>query len=425
MNLLKISRVLFAAIVLQISMPLFSQNIKEKEVRNGPFFQMMYQDSLSSFLRSYVNATSSKYFQDPRIPRFLMVDRSDKFVFGIGGYVAALGYYDYRSMPGPSFVLNRIPIQSKMLPGDSFDLNMGLTRLSFKIIGRSKLGMINAYIETDFNNSQYHLRLRHAYIEIWGLRVGQSWSTYMDSEIMNTVDPQGFASLSSCRVPLLSYTALIGNGFKISAALEFTQKVSTTVDENIVEAKQVFPDMPISFSYSNKHFHIYAAYNQRMMKLSELGENAVSRYTSSFQLSGNVKINPEGEVNHIIYAQGIYNYGMNDRIQDLAGQGTSVIISSGKRLMDIPSSIGCYGGYHIKFGKSQFNAGYSYVRLWTDKELACGKIYKNAHYAVLNYMYNIARYGIVGLEAVYGYRKNILNQSGDDFRINLYLRYDF
>ena len=88
-NYSAIKRILFIIIVLQLFYPLYSQN--KKEDKKPPLIQMTYQDSLSSILKSYVEATSSKYFQDPRIPRFLMVDRNDTFVFGIGGYVAAHG----------------------------------------------------------------------------------------------------------------------------------------------------------------------------------------------------------------------------------------------------------------------------------------------------------------------------------------------
>ena len=39
--------------------------------------------------------SESPYFQDPRAPRFIMVDRKNRVAFGIGGYVKATTSYDF------------------------------------------------------------------------------------------------------------------------------------------------------------------------------------------------------------------------------------------------------------------------------------------------------------------------------------------
>ena len=135
-------------------------------------FSVVKYDTLSYVIKSYIEESSSKYFQDPTIPRFLIKDRTDSFIFGVGGYVAALGYYDNNNLAGPYFMVSSIPVGNKRLNPNYFDLNMSQTRLSFKVIGITKRGVVNAYIETDFAGSNYAMRLRHAYLEFMGIKIG-------------------------------------------------------------------------------------------------------------------------------------------------------------------------------------------------------------------------------------------------------------
>ncbi|MBR2948085.1 MAG: hypothetical protein IKC17_05805 [Bacteroidales bacterium] len=391
-------------------------------------------DTLSAVIKSYIEESSSKYFQDPVVPRFLIKDRKDSFIFGIGGYVAAHGYYDNNALIGPYFVVSSIPMGNARLNPNYFDLSMAQTRISFKVIGVTKSGVINAYIETDFMGDNYAMRLRHAYLEFMGIKVGKTWSTYMDDTNINTIDPQGPMSLSTRLLPLVSYSIKQAEKYKFTVALEFPQDVTITFpggltpsgDVEVHQALQSYPDIPVSLIYDNGPYHLFLGYNQRVMKFSELGKKFSPHYTFSAQLSGSYAFETNGVMEHKIFLQGIHTYGMADCIQDLGNIGYNAVISADLSRIELIHNSAFYAGYHLGFlGKNQINLLYSHLKQWNLDSLGYDNLYDSGHYVCFNYMREFLEYGIFGVEGLYGMKRDISGNRGDNFRISLYLRYDF
>lgn len=391
-------------------------------------------DSLSAVIKSYIDESSGKYFQDPVVPRFLIKDRKDSFIFGIGGYVAAHGYYDHNNVEGPYFMVGSIPVGTNRINPNYFDLSMAQTRLSFKVIGVTNAGVINAYVETDFMGSGTTIRLRHAYLEFLGIKVGKGWSTYMDDESINTIDPEGPLSLSTRLLPLISFSNKFGDHLKLGVALEFPQDVTVTFpgaltpsgDTESHQALQSYPDIPLSIIYNKNNWHLYFGYNQRIMKFSELGKVFNPHYTYSAQISGNYTFETGEEYTHKIYGQVLHTYGMADCIQDLGSMGYNAVVSSDLSSIKLIHNTATHLGYHFAFkGKNQINFAYSYMKQWDLDSLGYENLYDQGHYAVLNYMREFLQYGTFGVEGLWGMRQNNNGARGYNFRINLYLRYDF
>ncbi len=411
----------------------FSQK-KKKESSSEPHFSVVGKDSISVEFANYLEEATSKHFQDPSIPRFLIKDRSDRFVFGVGGYVAALGYYDYNNLDDPSFIVSEINTPTQAHSADKLNLYMGLTRLSFRLTGKTKAGMINAYIETDFLNDNQIMRLRHAYVEYLGIKVGQTWTTYRDEESIPTLDPQGPISLSQRRVPQISYSYKFKNGIKLSAGIEFSQSTSvtypvledTTVVPQIDNVAQSFPDVPLSFSYTNDKFHIYAGVNIRYMKFTRLEEYFPKQFTFSTQVSGNWAFYKNKSFSHTLFWHGIYAYGMLDCIQDLTDQGLDIIAPT---VLDRTKVIPAYAfhfGYQFRWlHNNEINMIYSYAHTYDNSNLGYSHLYRTGQYACVNYLRKVLTYGVIGAEVLGGKRMNVNGDKGWDFRINLLLRYDF
>lgn len=397
-------------------------------------FSVVKYDTLSYVIKSYIEESSSKYFQDPTIPRFLIKDRTDSFIFGVGGYVAALGYYDNNNLAGPYFMVSSIPVGNKRLNPNYFDLNMSQTRLSFKVIGITKRGVVNAYIETDFAGSNYAMRLRHAYLEFMGIKIGKGWSSYIDNSYVSTIDPEGPMSLATRLLPLVSYTRKIGKYYKMTVALEFPQDVTVTFPGTMTESGnseshqvlQSYPDIPVTFMYDRGPCHFFVGYNQRLMKFSELGKKFAPHYTFSGQLSGSYSFGQTETLSHKIFLQGIHTYGMADCIQDLSNLGYNAIVSSDLQTIDLIHNTAFYAGYSIEINKkNQINFVYSYLKQWNLESLGYDDLYEQGHYAAVNYMREFLDYGTFGVEGLWGMKQQVGGKRGNNFRINLYIRYDF
>lgn len=385
-------------------------------------------DSLPSVLYDYLVSSTSKHFHDPSVPRFLIKDRSYNFVFGIGGYVQAIGYYDFNGMDNSAFVVGQIPVPTTGYGNtDVTNVSLGLTRLFFKVIGNTKHGMVNAYIETDFNGGSNLFRLRQAYIEYAGVTVGQSWTTFKDSESPNTLDPQGPVSMPDRRVPLIRYSYAFKNGISLAVSAEVTQ--TTQISMEIEDGKydqwtvpQNIPDIPVSFQYTKGPIHLFAGLNTRLMKIPIDVRSFKNVFSFASQFSFRYDFLKSGRFTHTLYGQFIYSKGMVDCIQDLSGQGVNVLINDYMNV-SIGSGLGFYGAYKMACGKSEFNVVYSQAQ--TIHLANCQGLYKRGDYLAGNYMRTIADHGKIGAEVVMGRRTNIGGEYGKDIHLNILVRYDF
>lgn len=428
------NRLLLPVIIL-VFLPLavFSQSKRDSVAANK--FSVVRTDSISTTLAGYLDETTSKHFQDPSLPRFLIKDHTDTFVFGLGGYVSAMGYYNYGNIRNPSYVVNQIEVPTNYYSADLFDLYMGQTRLFFKLLGKTRHGLINAYIETDFLNDGQIMRLRHAYIEMFGIKVGKSWTTYRDDETPTTIDPEGPVSLSGRRVPLVAYTYQFKNNLKLSMAAEFSQRTTATMpnkDEgghHVYSVLQSYPDFPISLSYTNDRFHIFGGVMGRITKFTEYEDWFSPRLFYSAQVSGNVSFYKTANQNHKFYFHAIYADGMTDCLQDMDGIGLNIIVDRDRNsgLFSVPIATGYHIGYQAQWGKgNQINVVFSQAMILNHNEsYGYNDLYKKGSYLAVNYLRTILTYGIVGVEFLGGRRENLDGVKGYDFRFNLLLRYDF
>lgn len=394
-------------------------------------------DSLPPDLYDYLVNSSSKHFHDPSIPRFLIKDRSYNFILGIGGYVQALALYDMGGMEDIAFVTSAIPdgTISKENPfrnTDVMNFDLGMSRLYLKLIGVTPKGYISAYVETDFHNSENHLRLRQAYLQFMGLTVGQTWSTFRGAESPTTLDVQGPPSMSDRRMPLVAYTVKLSKkeDLKLTLALELPSSTTITVpDLNggyvVKSVYQDVPDVPLSLHWNRDRLYLFAATNIRSMKYPVSGDEYRKAFSYAAHSSARWTFLKLSRSTHNFYLQGIYAYGMVDCIQDLDGLGMNIAVSPSLDALDINKGWGVSAAYQYQWGMNQVNAIYSRVQVNGDIISGEGGLYRCGQYFAVNYLRNILKHGIVGAEAICG-QKGL--QSGvvlNDLRFNILLRYDF
>lgn len=386
---------------------------------------------LPTFLSEYLEHTTSRHFQDPSIPRFLIKDRKGNFAFGVGGYIGAIGYYDYDNTSPPNFNVNAIRVPNRGSHNDVMNLDMGSSRLFLKLIGKTKMGMISAYIETSFDNENHYLKLRHAYVEMLGFKVGLSHTTFTDSESPNIIDNGGLVSATDRRLSQIRYSYRFNEEMTLAAALEFSQSTSSSIPRvgdlenvDVSDVPQRFPDLPITFTLDKDRYHLFAGVNTRVMKDSEHYEKFKRQFGYALQLAGNVDIYKGDTFTHKIFAQGIYTHGMEDCIQDLDGLGMNIVVDKSFDDFYLMQAYGAYLGYQMLWKKNQINATYSMTGVIFPPDMSAN-LYKNGQFLAVNYVRDLFNHARMGLEGVCGRRTNLSGEFGMDFRINLLLRYDF
>lgn len=102
-------------------------------------------------------------------------------------------------------------------PGESSRVHMRESRIGIDV-NRDDL---MARFEGDFFGPGGDLRLRHAYVDWFGVTVGQNWTNFMSVDnLASTIDFQGPAGLPFARVPQVRYTHGFDNGLTLKASVE-------------------------------------------------------------------------------------------------------------------------------------------------------------------------------------------------------------
>ena len=195
--------------------------------------------------------SESPYFQDPRAPRFIMVDRKNRVAFGIGGYVKATTSYDFAGIVDDiDFVTYDIPVPKGDFDKSQLLMDASTSRLFFKLVGQNKyLKKFSAYIETDFRGNNYSLRLRQAYVSFRGMIMGQTWSTFVDlAAIPPTIDFEGPTASVAARTVQFRYTVPFRNNWEFALAIENPSYTATLSDFTQI-ARQICPDIPMYLQY--------------------------------------------------------------------------------------------------------------------------------------------------------------------------------
>ena len=385
------------------------------------------QDSL--LIRKMYEA-NGQHFQDPRAPRFLFMDKEGKVALGIGGYVKGTMSVD---MDGISdnldFVTADIPAPPQTTMRNQFQMDASTSRIFLKLVGNdTKVGDFTVYLETDFrgkNGHQYDLRLRQAFIQFGGWKLGKARTTFADAAASPpTIDFEGPSGSVSTKNTMIQYSHQFGKHWSTAMAIE-TPSASYTTDKNLSESiKQRIPDIPtyIQYAWDGGKSHIRLSNLFRFLSYRNL-EQKDNKFAFGWasQLSGMITFSPHRK----LYYQAAYGKGYADYLNDLGGAGYDLIPDGDTGNLEAPYALGLVGGIQYNIHKNLFlSASFSQCRLYADGNLQ-GTDYRYGQYVAANVFYEPIDNCMVGFEYLYGNRHNIDGTSGDAHRINAMIQYHF
>ena len=385
------------------------------------------QDSL--LIRKMYEA-NGHHFQDPRAPRFLFMDKEGKVALGIGGYVKGTMSVD---MDGISdnldFVTADIPAPPQSDMRNQFQMDASTSRIFLKLVGsNTQVGDFTVYLESDFrgkNGHQYDLRLRQAFIQFGGWKVGRAKTTFSDgASAPPTIDFEGPSGSVSTKNTMIQYSHQFGKHWSTAMAIE-APSASYTTDKNLSESiKQRVPDIPtyVQYAWDGGKSHIRLSNLFRFLSYRNLveGDNKLVFGWAS-QLSGMITFSPHWK----LYYQAAYGKGYADYLNDLGGSGYDLIPDGDTGNLEAPYALGLVGGIQYNIHKNLFlSASFSQCRLY-DTESLPGSTYRYGQYVAANVFYEPVDNCMVGFEYLYGNRHNVDGTSGNAHRINAMIQYHF
>lgn len=275
----------------------------------------------------------------------------------IGGYVKADTIYDAGPFTGDTSALPTLPLAGYSTEAQrtgSFHMHGRESRLSVATLTTTKeMGDLASYVEADFlgtNNfgtnaisraepasaSAYNFRLRLAYVEFIGFRIGQDWSTLYDREALgSSVEFNGITGNNIVRNLQIRYTLKsIDNNTSWAIALEnpytdYTDNTGTFKGDNAFlggsngDGFQQLPDLTTMLKTRGDmgHVAIRGMARQLVIKSMTATGGNIRKSTGGWAvgLSGKLKTIGKGG----IWAQGLYGYGVGRYIFDLVGQSAA------------------------------------------------------------------------------------------------------
>lgn len=385
--------------------------------------------------------TESKHFSDPKAPRFLLYDQKRKVAFAIGGNVRLRAAYDMDGSPTSkdAFIPYTIPTGSNSFDRSKFDMSVAHSTLFFKLLGdNDKLGQYQVYVSGIFGTDNT-FKLQDAYIQMLGFTIGRTWSTFNDlAAVPPTIDWQGPNGAAEMRTEQIRYTRNITDQLSFGVAAELSQTTGRYGQpiEDLKQSQRV-PDVPAYLQYAfgaNNGSHVRLAGVWRNMNYEREFTNAegaiIDRKTKfatgyGVQLSSKVNINPM----FTMYAQMNYGNGIAQYINDLSGNGLSLVgdkKDEGK--MKAPEAMGWFVQGQVNFTPNLYaTAGYSQARVMSkrDKLDLQDTDYRYGQYIVTNVFYNLTSDLQLGLEYLHGDRVNFNKDKGHANRVQALVQFNF
>ena len=191
--------------------------------------------------------------------------QTSKYMVKFMGSIRANGYYDFNGMKSTEgFMPYDIPVGEEKIEGLS-SVYIGARQSRFGIEGEAntRVGHILTYMEVDFASSTSSLwRLRHAYAEWDYLKIGYTWTTFMDNaSLPKTVDFEGPNSALSKRNGLIRYERIFGERSILGISIEAPQSDYYNPADSVLEdkSKQSNFDIAGRYKYYNRWGHIQIA----------------------------------------------------------------------------------------------------------------------------------------------------------------------
>lgn len=386
-----------------------------------------HPDHVSNVALMYSRANLA--FEDPAAPRFLFLDKKGQVALGIGGYLKAVGMYDFDgAVDDNDYITNMIPVPNDPAQRQRFGATAANSTIFLKLVtSPTKVGRVIVYIQTNFtgDNGGYGLKLKQAYVSVGHVTLGKARSTFADGPAMApTVDDQGPSGQVTAKNMLVQYVTSDYKGFSAAISAELPS-ASYTNGLQTKTIAQRFPDIPLYLQYAwnkgDSHVRLSGILRELSYRDLAAGRN---HFVTGWGVQLSAVANIVGGLNffgHYTYGKGIGYY-----INDLSGEDYDLIPAHDKAgKLKAPGAAGWTAGLQYNFSDNFFmSASYSRAQLYDTAGMP-SDTYRYGQYIAANAFYNVWGDLRVGIEYLHGTRKDLSGISGKSNRVEAALQYSF
>lgn len=348
-------------------------------------------------------------------------------------------FIDTRGIPSESAMhIPSIPTAADNFIADPrYHADLNQSRLKFGFSQQTRrMGEITSYIEADFwggeNGGQ--LRLRHAYAEFFNFRVGQSWSSFVDTDSWpNITDFDGPATGVWTRTAQVAYEFRWKNKYSLQASIELPSADYSrflTNDSLISPANQSIPDVVGHLRRTWSWGHAQLGFVSRFPEYRRADSIKTRGYGFGFNFSGSWKNRDHDKlIWQLTAGKGIARY-----LVSFGGGGWDGLPNAEGKLEEIP----VYGGYLSyqyywgrklsRDGKARMSTTLLYGSVYLvnplDEDFGSSMLIQG-YYGSANLYWHVEGPLNVAMEVIYANRTDETGSSGGDTRIHFILEYNF
>lgn len=390
---------------------------------------MVSRDAAGDEIVKVMRDTQIPRFQEPKAPRFLLLDSKGRFALGIGGYVKTTAEYDFGGIcDDVDFYPTLIPNKGQTNIRNQFQLDATTSTIFLKLVGRTKhLGDFIVYTAGNFRGGGKVFELRNAYISFLGFTMGYDYGSFLDLSAMPpTIDFAGPNGMSIYHATQIRYEYAFPEGLKLGIGVEMPV-VDGITNQHLKISNQRMPNFPAYIQYGwNKSSHIRVAGIVRNMTYDNLvADKAESK--AGWGVLAATTFNVGSRLN--VYAEGVYGRGISQFMNDLSNLDVDLVPNPdepGK--MQVLPMMGWYAGLQYNFSPKVFiSSTYSQSRLYSEKGYPAtpSDQYRYGQYLVANLFYNVTSNLQLGAEYLRGWRTDFDRETRHANRINLSAQYNF
>lgn len=371
----------------------------------------------------------------------------DERSFEIYGFAQADAIYDSKRVDpnwNDAFRPSKIGVDDQFGTNGESSVSAKQSRFGVKgSLPTGNYGPIDFKFEFDLfgtgaNAGQTTFRLRHAYAEWNAILAGQTNSLFMDGDVFpNVIDYWGPTGLVFLRNPQLRWTPYRTAGSHFSIAIE---KPSNDVDPGNIrliqgldnftlQSNEPLPDLTAQWRLGSDWGHVQVAGLLRdvgfqYQTTADSGWHNNNETGWGINLSSSIRtVGKDQILLQVVHGDGIASY-MNDGGMDLAPQNACANQLCGLHAKAVPLTgvVAYYDHYWNSLLSSSI--GYSFTSV-NNTNFQDPATFHRGDYGSVNLLAYPTDNVLLGGEVLYGKRTNNNGATGDDFRVQFSVKYNF
>lgn len=338
----------------------------------------------------------------------------------ISGYAKLDAMFDSDDAGDPDlFVTSAIPVGAQDGRG-AFNMHARQTRLTLDVRRPTAYGWLRFVLQNDFFGSggSYGYRLRNAYGQLGNTYAGYGFSAFMDLDSTpDTLDFAGAGSMPSARLASVRRYFPLRGGHQLFVAAEHNPPELTGPAGS--EARTTVPGLVFGYRHESERAHLQATGLLRHIAYdSATGSDGTSG--GGLTVSGSLEAGGDG---FLVYGA-LAGRGIAAYTGDLAGLGLDAVIDGDGSLALLDEWGGWVGYTHA--WTPAWRSTLAWGRLYLEHSgLLDPSVFHRSDYVAANLVYSPLPSWSWGVEVLYGRLQLQDASSGDVFRLQTSLKYDF